>query len=112
MSATAAYNNAHAELYGKPGAYIPADFRERVAALAAAYYPRHVRKLGKPNTDGWAACLCPFHKDQNASASVNLRTGGFRCHGCGAHGDLISVHQRITGLQFKAAVRDLLGLPT
>lgn len=94
----------------KPSAYLPADFRERVAARAAEYYPRHVQKLGKPNGKGWASCLCPLHQEKHASASVNLRTGGFRCHGCGEHGDLITIHRRLTGLDFKAAVRDLLGL--
>lgn len=99
-----AYLNAHR--------YIPVDFRERVAARAGEYYPLRVRKLGTPNGDGWASCCCPFHQDKTASASANLRTGGYRCHACGEHGDLIAFHMKRTGLEFKACVRDLLGLPS
>ncbi len=90
--------------------YLPPDFRQRVSATAGEYYKCHTRRLGRPNSDGWASCCCMFHKDKIASASANLITGGFRCHGCGEHGDLIAIHQRISGLAFKAAVRDLLGL--
>lgn len=109
-ASTSAYLDAHRQLYGKPPAgYLPDNWRSRLPD-PAAYYPRQVHKLGKPNANGWAACRCPFHNDKNASASANLRTGGFRCHACGERGDLIAVHQRLTGLPFKGAVRDLLGL--
>ncbi len=94
----------------QPGAYVPANFRERIADVAGEYYKPRVRKLGRPNANGWASCCCLFHEDKNASASANLLTGGFRCHTCDAHGDLISIHQRLTGLSFRATVRDLLGL--
>lgn len=103
-----AYSNASKQSYSNSS--IPADFRERIAARANGYYSAHASKLNKPNGDGWASCRCLFHEDKNASASANLSTGGFRCHGCGVHGDLIAVHQRLTGLPFKGAVRSLLGL--
>lgn len=32
----------------------------------------------------WVAINCPFHKDDNASASMNPKAGLFLCHGCGA----------------------------
>ncbi len=109
IAVTAAYLDAHAALYGTLGKSIPANWRERLPD-AAEYYSRHVQKLGTPNGNGWASCVCRFHKDTNPSASVNLSTGGFRCHGCGEHGDLIAFHRKLTGMDFKAAVRDLIGL--
>jgi len=112
MNGSAAYAEAHAALYGNPRGYIPANFRERIAERAQSYYHAHVKKLGHPNSDGWAPAQCLFHDDAHASASVNLNTGAFRCHGCGEHGDLVAVHMKLTGLEFKPAVRDLLGLPT
>lgn len=72
-----------------------------------AYYAARVQKLGRPNGEGWASCKCPFHDDTNASAAANLKTGGFRCFACGVKGDLLGFHERLTGLAFKDAARDL-----
>lgn len=108
------YLAAHRQLYGKPRAdYLPDNWRSRLPD-PVAYYPRHVHKLGKPNATGWGQGKCPFHDDREASLSVHLsgERGGWKCFaGCG-HGDLVNFHQRLSGLPFKAAVRDLLGLPT
>ncbi len=105
-----AYLKSVAQLYGTTrSTHIPDNWRDRLPD-PAGYYTAHVEGLSKPNADGWASCRCPFHADRNASASANLRTGGFRCHGCDAKGDLVAFHQRITGSNFKEAVRDLIGL--
>lgn len=56
---------------------------------------------------GWRPVKCPFHDDRNASASVNLNLGGFRCHACGIHGDAIKLIQEREGLGFKDAVSKL-----
>lgn len=104
------YTNAVIRLYGtKRASYIPKNWRSRLPD-PASYYPGQVEALGKPNANGWAPCRCPFHKDQHASASVNLVTGAFRCHGCNSKGDMVTFHRRIIGANFKEAVRDLLGL--
>ncbi len=94
-------------------ASIPANWRQRLPD-PAAYYAGRVEKLGAANPSGWAQGRCPFHKDREPSLSVNLygERGGWRCFsGCG-HGDLVSFHQRLTGLGFKQAVRSLLGMPS
>lgn len=45
-------------------------------------------------TTGWATTLCPFHDDRNASFSINLDEGHFKCHACQASGsDIIKFHQ-------------------
>jgi hypothetical protein len=110
-----AYLASLAALYGsKPAAHIPANWRDRLPD-PAPYYAQHVAKLGKPNAIGWAQGVCPFHDDHNASLSVHVANerGGWRCFAgtdCGK-GDMVSFHQRLTGLAFKDAVRDLLGTP-
>ncbi|MEO9080038.1 MAG: CHC2 zinc finger domain-containing protein [Rhodanobacter sp.] len=98
-------------LYGdKPSAYIPDNWRDRLPD-PATYYRQHVQKLGRTNATGWAQGVCPFHEDHNASLSVNLtgERGAWRCFASCGGGDLLGFHQRRTGLDFKAAVRDLIG---
>ena len=90
---------------------MPRDWRERLPE-SESYYRARVAKLSKPNARGWAQGPCPFHEDQNASLSVNLRepNGGWRCFaGCGK-GDLLAFHQRVTGKAFDHAVADLIGV--
>ncbi len=82
------------------------DWRRRLPN-PAAYYAERLDKLTKPNGNGWAMALCPFHKDSAPSLAVNLEHGGFKCHACGASGDLVGFHCRIAGLSFKAALRDM-----
>ena len=107
-----AYLAALGQLYGtSTPARIPDNWRDRLPD-PMAYYGQHVAKLGRVNATGWAQGTCPFHDDSNASLSVHVAgagAGGWRCFaGCGG-GDLLGFHMRRTGLDFKAAVRDLIG---
>lgn len=84
------------------------NWREHLPA-AENYYRECVAKLGRANGTGWAQGRCPFHDDKEASLSVNFQHGGWCCFaGCG-RGDMVGFHQRRTGLDFAAAVRDLTG---
>lgn len=98
--------NAYANSFPRRGNRLGDRWRERLPD-PTTYYRSRLAKIGIPNPGGWAACCCPLHEDRHASASVNLQTGGFRCHGCGARGDLVAFHMQWTGLDFTAAVRDL-----
>lgn len=106
------YMDACRQLYGaKPRATrLPDNWRDRLPD-PIDYYAQHVTKLGRTNATGWAQGTCPFHEDRNASLSVSTTSKGqWRCFaGCGG-GDLVGFHMRLRGLDFKAAVRDLLGL--
>lgn len=101
-------------LYGRENGStdrVPANWRDRLPC-PETYYSGRVEKLSKRNGTGWAQGRCPFHDDRDASLSVNLAgdRGHWKCFaGCG-QGDMVGFHQRITGLAFKAAVRDLLGV--
>lgn len=88
---------------------LPSNWRERLLA-PAVYYGSVVVNLSVPNTEGYARGRCPFHPDEANSLAIHVgdSRGAWRCEaGCGG-GDLIGFHQRLTGLYFKAAVRDLL----
>lgn len=85
------------------------DWRDRLPR-PLVYYSGCIIKLGRPNGAGWAQGRCPFHDDGNASLSVHvLKEGGrWRCFaGCG-QGDLVSFHQRRTGMSFREALADLM----
>lgn len=109
-ASSAAVRDSLRTLYGdKPRT--PDNWRDRMPD-PAMYYGLHVAKLGRVNAAGWAQGVCPFHDDNNASLSVHVAgasPGAWRCFaGCGG-GDLLGFHQRRTGLEFRAAVRDLIG---
>jgi hypothetical protein len=91
--------------------YMPANWRDRLP-LPSAYYVLHLRNIGAPNADGWAQATCPFHADENRSLSVHLSSerGHWRCSGSCGGGDIVGFHMRLRGLEFKTAVRDLVGL--
>jgi 5S rRNA maturation endonuclease (ribonuclease M5) len=52
-------------------------------------------KKFKPNGNGQASGLCPFHNDKTPSFSVNLNSGLWNCHGCGARGNAKQFAERI-----------------
>ena len=51
--------------------------------------------------------LCPFHSEKTPSFYVNPDKGVFRCHGCGAGGDIFKFVQALEGIDFPEAVRHL-----
>ena len=98
--------------YGKPStSNIPHNWRERLPD-PANYYAAHIEKLSRPNASGYAQGRCPFHDDHNASLSVHVTDsrGSWRCFAACGGGDLVGFHMKLRGLDFKTAVRELLGL--
>ena len=51
--------------------------------------------------------VCPFHKEKTPSFHVNAERGFYYCFGCHESGDAIKFVQRIEGLEFSEAVREL-----
>jgi DNA primase len=51
--------------------------------------------------------VCPFHKEKTPSFHVNPERGFYYCFGCHESGDAIKFVQRIEGLEFSDAVREL-----
>jgi DNA primase len=80
-----------------------ADIKRHVSLVAIAQRANvALRKRGRE----WVAC-CPFHAEKNPSFGIVEEEGFFHCFGCGAHGDVIELHQRLSGLSFADAVAEL-----
>jgi len=89
---------------------LPGNWRDRLPD-PPTYYGHYVEKLTKPNSAGYSQGCCPFHDDHNASLSVHATGRGlWKCFASCGSGDIVDFHQRITGLPFADAVRDLIGL--
>ena len=53
---------------------------------------------------------CPFHTEKTPSFTVSEQRKSFKCFGCGEGGDAISFLQKIQGMSFPEAVRELVDL--
>ena len=47
--------------------------------------------------DTWMPVTCPFHNDENASASMNRAKGRFKCHACDVSGDIVDLAREYLG---------------
>lgn len=82
---------------GKPHNYLPSPFY---------YYQKMFPSIISESE--WVSVRCCFHNDRNPSLSINLKSGGFFCHACGAKGgDVIAFHRQRYSLGYKKAVFQL-----
>ena len=72
----------------------------------ADFYQTFIPSL-KVNGKAEALGLCPFHDDKNPSLSVNVQTGLFRCFSCDAGGDIFRFYQKIKGVDFPTALKEI-----
>lgn len=82
----------------------------KAALDVPAFYRSELRTLSAPKENGEAVGLCPFHDDTVPSCSVNLVSGVFFCHACGAGGDIFSFTRRRYDLDFPGALDKLARL--
>lgn len=61
--------------------------------------------LPKPNRAGFICC--PFHKEK--TASMKIYKDSFYCFGCGSGGDIFDFVQKMDGISFKEAFKELGG---
>lgn len=84
----------------------PQDIAEvRMRASIFEVISEHVN-LKKNGPDRYRG-LCPFHGEKTPSFNVSPDKGFFKCFGCGEKGDVFAFVQKIKGLDFPGAVKDL-----
>jgi|SRR5215467_2915050 len=83
-------------------------FDRSALPLPRIFYEQECGKLSRPSR-GWARSRCPLHGGDNpTSFSVNLDTGGFFCHACGAKGgDVLEFVRLRYGSSFPDALKRL-----
>jgi hypothetical protein len=67
---------------------LKADIR-RAADCVDVYESIHPEPAGKVRDGGTVRCIDPQHEDRDPSMS--LHTDGYKCHGCGASGDIFDM---------------------
>lgn len=70
------------------------------------FYSQYIPSL-KINGKAEAMGLCPFHDDHSPSLSVNVETGLYNCFACGAGGDAFTLYQKIKGVDFPTALKEI-----
>lgn len=66
------------------------------------------QKLGAGKKSGASIWwCCPFHSEHTPSFKVDLREPYYRCHGCGARGDVFTFLREMEGVAFKDAMHEL-----
>jgi len=64
------------------------------------HYKNKIKIERENNTIAFAKCI--FHEEDTASLAI-YANGTYKCFGCGAHGDIISLVQSIENLDFQSA---------
>ncbi len=86
-------------------------FNKAALPAPAAVLARMGIKPKAANSAGYWLIKCPLHKggeEKNASLSMHLVNGNFRCFACGAHGgDVLAFWMQHTGQSFKQAAQEL-----
>lgn len=95
----------------KPARRLPSadELKRQIDPLAV--YKAALGCTKEPKGQGWVTWpgLCPFHQHNRPGPfRVNLETGSFHCHACGAHGSsVIDFTMQWYRVEFKEALRML-----
>jgi DNA primase len=79
-----------------------AEIKERLSIVDVVGQHVKLTKAGKSLTG-----LCPFHKEKTSSFHVSLERGTYHCFGCGEGGDIFAFIEKVEGVDFKTALKQL-----
>jgi DNA primase len=79
-----------------------AEIKERLSIADVVGAHVKLTRAGKSLTG-----LCPFHKEKTPSFHVSAERGSYHCFGCGEGGDIFSFIEKVEGLDFKTALKQL-----
>jgi len=73
-----------------------------IVKVLTHYYPH----WDPPKDRGreWIPTLCPFHGDENPSATISLVRNAFKCFACGEKGDALAIIMRKEGIGYLQAL--------
>lgn len=74
--------------------------RINIVEVVGQYVP--LRRAGRSYTG-----RCPFHKERTPSFHVSAERGTYKCFGCGEGGDVFSFIEKIDGVDFRTALKQL-----
>lgn len=74
---------------------------ERITRLVLELFPK-----GKRSNKYWMS-ICPYHDDKEASLSITLKTGSFRCFACPAKGSFPDLFGKVKGIS-TAEAQDII----
>lgn len=88
----------------------PMNMRGVIAQIKTHWDVLKVFSVYRPDLEfkiarGVAAARCPFHDDSHASLFVILDKQFWKCHACGAQGDVINLYARFEGIENEEAIR-------
>jgi len=64
-----------------------------------------------PGTNGFSRLTpCPLHNEKTGSFSVNLKTGRFKCFGCGTAGSVFDFFMWRHRCDFKTAAKEIAAI--
>ena len=62
---------------------------------------------GPDEGSDWTLVICPFHNEDNPSASISDERDAFVCFACSYQGDLIKIFQELEEVNYRTAVERL-----
>src|SRR3989344_4080733 len=78
------------------------EIKERINIVEVVGAYVQLRRAGRTYSG-----KCPFHKERTPSFHVSAERGTYKCFGCGEGGDVFSFLQKMDGIDFPTALKQL-----